>query len=60
MLLQNKVGRSLSQGSPLRRNETGKMQTKKLTNYDQYFSLSKQQQHEILSAHLSRLYAPYG
>ena len=41
MLLQNKVGQSLSQGSPLRRNETGKMKTKKSTNYDQYFSLSK-------------------
>ena len=41
MLLQNKIGQSLSQGSPLRRNETGKMKTKKSTNYDQYFSLSK-------------------
>lgn len=41
MLLQNKAGRSLSQGSPLRRNETGKMKTKKSTNYDQYFGLSK-------------------
>ena len=30
MLLENKVGRSLSQGSPLRRNETGKNENKEI------------------------------
>lgn len=54
MLLQNKAGRSLSQGSPLRRNETGKMKTKKSTNYDQYFGLSKRMRFSAKLGNLTR------
>lgn len=56
MLLQNKIGQSLSQGSPLRRNETGKMKTKKSTNYDQYFSLSKRMRFPVKLGNNMRSY----